>query len=214
MVLRPTATFYHWQLYSSAKVGRLEDAKQTRGFDGYAQGLHDPVNSLAAERHAKTREAEAVQIIAQLTRDSRHIPRTFKEFTRTLRPEQVVQMRTRVGGFDRDLQFRLLNWSRDIAIELIQKVVTPPRYSPNQTIRLTDTFVFRYALCLVLLYTHWVYFGQSVDRSTRKFTNDVVDMHVAALSTFFAGVLSADLSVLAVSKQARFILRSVGGYVG
>ena len=214
MVLRPTASFYHWQLYSSAKVGRLEDAKQTRGFDGYVHGLHDPDDFFAAERHAQIREAEAVQVIAQLTRDSRHIPKTFKDFTKSLRPEQVVQMRKRVGGFDKDLQFRLLNWSKDIAVSLVQKVVTPPRYSPNQTIRLTDTFVFRYALCIVLLYTHWVYYGQSVDRSTSKFTNDVVDMHVAALSTFFAGVLSADQAVLAVEKQARFILRSVGSYVG
>ncbi|WP_137898907.1 hypothetical protein [Sphingomonas sp. 2SG] len=74
-------------------------------------------------------------------------------------------------------------------------------------------FAFRYSLCCLLYYMIWVREGRTSRPSARR-VNDVVDMQVAAMATFFNGVLSADAGLQDISFGARSVLRGFGAFVG
>ena len=75
-------------------------------------------------------------------------------------------------------------------------------------------FAFRYSLCMLLYYMEWVRVGRTVGKNLPRRVNDVVDMQIAAMGTFFNGVLSADDNLQIVSNTARRVLRGFGAYVG
>lgn len=67
----------------------------------------------------------------------------------------------------------------------------------------------------MLLYTlGWVRTGSQRDRPVKKRVNDVIDLQVATVGTFFNGVLSRDKNLQEVSRAARHLLRLWGAYVG
>jgi hypothetical protein len=74
-------------------------------------------------------------------------------------------------------------------------------------------FAFRYALCIMIYYLNWVADGSTVKKLDRR-VNDVIDLQIAAMATFFNGVLSMDKQVRSVSQGARAALRNFGSFVG
>lgn len=84
---------------------------------------------------------------------------------------------------------------------------TPPR-------EITNLPVFRYCLCMALLFTRWVAGGRQKGTRPARTANDVMDANVAAYATYFDGVLSEDEKLLSVHTEARHILREIGVAVG
>jgi hypothetical protein len=101
----------------------------------------------------------------------------------------------------------------DISRALFVSTGVPERRYPRINGHALNFFIFRYAMCIVLLYTRWVHVGQQ-ERPEAKLINDVVDMHIAAVGTFFGGVLSKDERLLGVHREARYLLRIGRAYVG
>jgi hypothetical protein len=90
----------------------------------------------------------------------------------------------------------------------------PEHQYPKLNFHAFGYFIFRYAMCMTLLYTRWVHHGNLSD-NTDKLVNHVMDMHLAALGTFFGGVLSDDEMLIDVHREARWLLRATGkAFVG
>lgn len=75
-------------------------------------------------------------------------------------------------------------------------------------------FAFRYSLCVTIYYVIWVQSGRQTAQTLERRVNDVVDLQVAAMGTFFSRVVSDDQRLQRVSISARQVLRNWGAYVG
>lgn len=85
---------------------------------------------------------------------------------------------------------------------------------PMKVIHAMGLFGFRYSLCVLLYTLGWVRTGSQRDHPVEKRVNDVIDLQVATVGTFFNGVLSRDKKLQEVSRAARHLLRLWGAYVG
>lgn len=104
----------------------------------------------------------------------------------------------------------LLRSTRDFMVRNQQKGGS----EPMKVVDAMSMFGFRYSLCVLLYTLDWVRSGSSRGRQLKKRVNDVIDLQVAAVGTFFNGVLSADKKLQDVSRGARHLLRLWGAYVG
>ena len=75
-------------------------------------------------------------------------------------------------------------------------------------------FGFRYSLCVLIHTLSWISEGGGRGKKIEKRINDAIDLQVAAVSTYFEGVLSGDKQVATTAIAARSILRAWGAYVG
>ena len=107
--------------------------------------------------------------------------------------------------------FDLLLWStRDFMVRNQGK-------QPGESISVKTAmsmFGFRYSLCVLIYTLDWVRIGSQTGKPVDKRVNDAIDMQIAAVGTFFNGVLSRDKKVQEVSRGARSLLRLWGAYVG
>ena len=71
------------------------------------------------------------------------------------------------------------------------------------TIReLPNTYIFRAALCNYLCVLDWGAYGGARDANPVKHRNDMVDMNFAAYATYFDGIISADIKLNRIYKEA------------
>ncbi|MGQ3290345.1 MAG: hypothetical protein ACT6UL_21450, partial [Sphingopyxis sp.] len=75
-------------------------------------------------------------------------------------------------------------------------------------------FERRLTLCTTIYYLEWVRIGRQTGLKVDLRVNDVIDMQIAAVGTFFCGVFSLDKRLQGISQTARSILRQWGTYVG
>jgi len=158
-------------------------------------------------------ELEAATVITELTGQMQGLEEALVEMTADFTAEQIKQLRTGKDVTDetRATLFRLLKETT------ARFFVDNQPQRPRRGILLSKArgmFAFRYSLCMMIYYIKWVQIGRQTGRAAHLRVNDVIDMQLAALSTYFNGVLSADGLVWDTSKAAREILRRFGAYVG
>lgn len=125
---------------------------------------------------------------------------------------ELRQLR-RMRGVRPETQDKVLKLMQRVGGELIREATGRKRLAPMKWKDALSMFAFRYALCATLYYLFWVKDGQPTRKLERRL-NDIVDLQLAALGTFFGGVLSEDRKLLLVSANARAILRQMDAYVG
>jgi hypothetical protein len=105
------------------------------------------------------------------------------------------------------VQNKLLDMVFDIAVQVSKGAgVRPTKVRPSEIMNLP---VFRYSLCMALLFTRWVADGRPQERKPSRTINDVVDMNVASYATYFDGVLSKDKKLKSVYNEARYLLSQI-----
>lgn len=132
-----------------------------------------------------------------------------KDFTQA----ELTQIRT-VSGVKDSTRRKLLDLLKETTGTFILQNQEPGRRKPMQLGEAMGMFAFRYSLCMLLYYMEWVRVGRTTGKKIARRVNDVVDMQVAAMATYFNGVLSADEGLQTVSNTARSVLRGFGAYVG
>ncbi|NIJ18645.1 hypothetical protein FHS95_000314 [Sphingomonas naasensis] len=158
-------------------------------------------------------EPEAANVVAELGKQMHDLEEALVDITKEFKPDQVKQLRTGrdVTEDTRQTLFRLL------------KETTARFFIDNQqplnrkSISLTEArgmFAFRYSLCMMIYYILWVQNGRQVGRPEHLRVNDVIDMQLATVGTYFNGVLSTDKLVWNTSHAVRAVLRQFGAFVG
>lgn len=128
-----------------------------------------------------------------------------REERRAIAMKQTVSDATR-----RKVMDLLLEATRNFMIDNQQRQGAAPMKVKDAM----SMFGFRYSLCVLIHTLSWISEGAGRGKKLEKRVNDAIDLQVAAVGTFFEGVLSADKQVANTSSAARSILRAWGAYVG
>lgn len=157
-------------------------------------------------------EQEAREIMERLTAEVAEFQPALVDAAKDFTAAELTQIRTGVAVTDTTRR-KLLDLLKETTGSFILRNQEPGRRAPMKLTDAMSLFAFRYSLCMLLYYMTWVRRGRT-DRKLSRRVNDTIDMQVAAMATFFNGVLSADDDLQSVSHGARAVLRGFGGFVG
>lgn len=158
-------------------------------------------------------EAEATLIMARLTEEVDALEPGLVSAAKDFTQVELTQIRTMHGVAD-STRRKLFDLLKETTGSFILQNQEPGRRAPMLLRDTIGLFAFRYSLCMLLYYMEWVRIGRQTGKKLPLRVNDVVDMQLAAMGTFFNGVLSADANLQVVSNTARDVLRGFGAYVG
>lgn len=213
IVLRSVTSIYGLPINSAADARGLIDRRQTTHFaqwyDDILQAADDTTMNGLLARAKKQAQAQTEEIAAMV----QHIQPIFRNIKKRFDKQELAQLRNRTPYSD-DTQRKLLDIIYGISRALFVNTNVPERQYPQLHSHAFRYFIFRYAMCITLFYTRWVRHGNLSD-DIGKLVNHVMDMHLAALGTFFGGVLSDDEMLVDVHREARWLLRVTGkAFVG
>ena len=77
-----------------------------------------------------------------------------------------------------------------------------------------DRFLFRIALCMLLLALRWISVGGASNVNARRLRNDMVDVNFAAFATYFDGLLTADDKLASIYLEAKIWLERIFSLTG
>jgi hypothetical protein len=158
-------------------------------------------------------EADARAFMARLTEEVRVLEPGMIDAAKDFTTAELNAIRDREGVTDATSR-KLLDLLKLTTGEFILANQEPGRRTPIMVRDLLGTFAFRYSLCVILYYMEWVRVGRTTGKKVERRVNDVVDMQIAAMGSYFSGVLSADIGLQTISQTARAALRQFGAYVG
>lgn len=213
VVLHGVTSIYGMPICSAADARKIIDNRQTTSLAQWYDDVLQSERSMKmtgfiaeAQKQAQTRVAEIAAKVA-------HIQPIFRIMNTRFNANELKQMRSRIPYSD-GTQRKLLDVMYEMSRAMFMSTNVPLDQYPKLNVHALRYFIFRYAMCMTLLYTRWVHHGNLSD-DTNKLVNHVMDMHLAALGTFFGGVLSKDKMLVDVHREARFLL-SVSGraYLG
>ncbi|HEY8269258.1 MAG TPA: hypothetical protein VIG33_00095, partial [Pseudobdellovibrionaceae bacterium] len=72
---------------------------------------------------------------------------------------------------------------------------------------LSDTFIFRHAICAQSLLLKWIESGSQVNLASMKIRNDVVDINFATFALYFDGLLTKDKKLNSIYENAKRLLQ-------
>lgn len=212
-VLRRTDQILDENVTCEAATHALFDYDETIQFAALCRRLQTlpPPPGLAEEMGEH--EANARLIMSRLADQVAELEPGLVNAARDFTQAELTQIRT-VQHIEDSTRRKLLNLLKQTTGSFILQNQYPGRRAPMLLRDAMGLFAFRYSLCMLLYYMEWVRVGRTVGKKLPRRVNDVVDMQIAAMGTFFNGVLSADDNLQIVSNTARGVLRGFGAYVG
>jgi len=209
-VIRPSRRLARFPGRSAGLQRRLIDQEQSRAFAELCRQMRrtrdDPATQEAIRRTAEIASTHIDGLVAAAPT----IIALFQGHVARFTPAELVALRTRQSRSP-DMQRKLL----DIVVETTKDVAAttsaiPPACRPAEIANLP---VFRYCLCMMLLFIRWIEVGRQTKTANNRIANDVIDANIAAYATYFDGVLSTDGKLRALHREARQVLREIGGAV-
>ena len=208
VVLRGVTSIYGLQIASAADVRKLIDKRQTTAFTQWYDDIRNLDGDPTVKKLLREAEAQATAQISEIAVTVRHIQPIFQKMKGRFDNEELKELRKRTP-YGEGTQRKLLDMMFEISRVLFKNTNVPKIQYPQLNLHAFKYFIFRYAMCMTLFYTRWVHYGNLSD-DTDKLVNHIVDMHLAALATFFSGILSDDEMLVDVHREARLLLRMSG----
>lgn len=197
---------------SSGLGPRMIDSKQTAAFQDFSSFIARAKQPGLERAYIEETQQDAESNMAFLLENAKHFPGIFKMITGLFTHSELVELRDR-SPRSASTQTKLLDLMFQQTRVLYSHGEIEEQYWPKSITDATNTFAFRYALCVTLLFSHWVAEGRQMAKKPEKIVNDIVDVNVAAMATFFDGVLSNDARVSSIHSEARYVLSQIGAYL-
>lgn len=210
-MLRTSQSLLGFSGRSAGLQQRLIDNRRSRAFPHYCRLVAAAVAGDAQGQEEIRRTAHVASThIASLIDAAPTIIDLFQRHAMRFSPEEMVVLRT---GQPRSwvTQRKLIDVVFESAVDVAKTTgaIRPP-FRPEEILNLP---VFRYCLSMMLLFIRWVEGGRQTGARPKLVANDVIDANIAAYATYFDGVLSADEKLLSLHREARHVLREIGGTV-
>jgi hypothetical protein len=213
VVLRGVTSIYDLPINSATDARKLIDRRQTKSFAQWYDDVLQADDDCAMSLLLASTEKQAQAQIEEIASTVQHIQPVFRNIKDRFDNEELAQMRKRIP-YGEGTQRKLLDIMYGISRALFVNAKVPEHLYPKLNVHAFRYFIFRYAMCMTLLYTRWVHYG-NFSEDIDKLVNHVMDMHLAALGTFFGGILSDDEMLVDVHREARWLLRTTGqAFVG
>ncbi len=210
-VIKPT---HHWldEVITSARdLERLIDSEATKDLRELCQGLFQDPPTDGITSRVEARQVEAVNYVDRLSEEMGEYETALLERAKEFSASQLAEIRT--GNVVTDETREKINaLLYEITGHFILSYQEPNRTKPLSIAIARNMFAFRYALCVVLFYIEWVQLGRGSKKLTKRL-NDIVDLQIAAVSTFFSGVASSDARTRTVAKGATHMLAKWGAFI-
>jgi len=185
---------------------RFIDARQTNDFAKYCMHLKQAQNgnrslqnqllSLGEEANSYFEKSEKGLLSFGQSIDAFNEIFTERELKRLRRNEPLSD--EMVGKF--------LRQAAEIARRMFEQHPAVRRW-PTKS-ELPNTFIFRHALCGMVLALGWMQVGGAPGVSAKRHMNDLVDVGVATYGTYFDGILTRDKKLTGVFERTRFLVES------
>lgn len=212
-VLRRTDEVLGENIKLATETHVLFDYEETIEFAALCRQLQAVPEPLGLRAHMAELEANAQLIMSRLADEVAPLEAGLADAARDFTQAELTQIRT-VSSVTDSTRRKLLDLLKETTGNFILHNQEPGRRAPMLLRDTMGLFAFRYSLCMLLYYMEWIRVGRTTRKKLPRRVNDVVDMQVAAMATFFNGVLSADVGLQTISNTARSVLRSFGAYVG
>lgn len=212
-VLRRTHEILQERITSAKEIHCLFDYEGTVQFTALCRRLQTIPPPAGLKEEMALHEADARLIMSRLAEEVASLEPGLIDAANDFTEKELTQIRT-TNDVEDSTRRKLLELLKQTTGSFILQNQEPGRRTPMLLRDTIGLFAFRYSLCMLLYYMEWVRTGRTVGKKLPRRVNDVVDMQVAAMATFFNGVLSADQDLQVVSNMARGVLRGFGGYVG
>lgn len=208
MVLKTTGVVCGLSGRQAGLRSRMIDQKQTRGFPEYCKALDAArLGNESARQQLLDNGRAADEQMNRMLADAQNMPDAVRATSARFTEYEVKLIRT-----DSQFSDQLIRKVLDSVIALTRELyVRHPK--PPAAVRtldeLSNTFLFRTALCGFFLALDWIAVGGPKDVKITKLRNDIVDVNFAAYATFFDGLLSMDEKLVRIYHRAAFVLDAI-----
>lgn len=211
-VLKRTDQLLDANITSSDQTSQLIDFEAGVDLAVLASELGVVPTPVGLPEHMEELERDARLLMERLSAEVAELEPGLIDAAKDFSNDELVQIRTGEDVTDQTRD-KLRTLLKDTTARFILQNQQPGRREPLLVSEARGMFGFRYSLCMVLYYMEWVRLGRTGKKLKRR-VNDVIDKQVAALGTYFNGVLSADGDLQDTSYGARRLLRGFGAFVG
>jgi hypothetical protein len=200
IILRTTGDICGLTSFGAGLPDALIDASQTREFPAYCRHL------AAAERGNKAMEKQllahgraATAHMERLMADAALMPDIFNEASKVYTSAELKIIR-RNEPFTPAIMDKFATSVLQLSFVLFSE--HPQVTHPPEADELLDTYIFRVALCGLLLSLRWASVGGASKVKVERIRNDMVDIHFAAYATIFDGLLTNDQKLSGIYREA------------
>jgi hypothetical protein len=212
-LLRRTDEVLEERISEDEHVSRLIDYRGTIDLETLCRELQILPTPAALKVWMAEEQARAQRQMALLQDEVRPLEPGLVDAATEFSAAELAQIRSGKGVGSR-AQEKLLTLLKETTADFIRRNQQPSRTAPMSFTEARAMFAMRYSLCMIIYYIKWVQVGRQTGKKLERRVNDVVDMQLAAMGTYFNGVMSLDKDLQFVSKAARDVLRHFGAFVG
>jgi hypothetical protein len=185
--------------------------QQTEDFPTYcASVVLAPLGAETLSHYAKKQE-DAANEHSSLERQAPGLMRLYRRvIANNFSAKDREELRKR-KPLSEGLQKKLIEFSFAIRARLAQQHgEAQTEMTPHQAI---DTPLYRYALSLVVYFMHWVKDGEPDRSKLKAAVNQIVDLQIAAIATFYDGLLTREKRLAAHFEELQGLIEILGGQV-
>jgi hypothetical protein len=184
---------------------RMIDNDQSEGFADYCVLLKraqrgDTHLQRKLLEHGREANVQMDRILDDAGRMSAALDAIAATYTST----ELRQLRRVNAPYTESLVDKTLRHVAMMAAILLAEHPTVPAF-PNAQ-EAPDRFLFRIALCMLLLGLRWISVGGAANVSPQRLRNDLVDINFATFATYFDGLLTVDDKLISIYLEANIWL--------
>lgn len=187
---------------------RMIDADQTAKFGAYCETIiHAPLDT-AIERQFAFFEEQSRNYLAEVAQTAPRLFNLFRMAERAFDASDVRHLCKR-QSYPANLQKKLVHLAFAIREVLIS--AQQDRF-PKEAGLAINTYLFRYSLVVAMFFARWVKTGRNDISNPNRLLNQIFDMKITAMATFFDGLLTREPDMAEMYEEASFVSAALGGY--
>jgi len=208
-VMRDLADLTDMEGSTQRLARRMVDEDQTARFGAYCETVIGAPMDGAITRQFAFFEEQSKGYIAEVAETAPRIFNLFRQAERAFDAGDVRHLRQR-RSYPAGLQEKMVHLAFAIREVLIRE--ERDRF-PRETRLAINTYLFRYCLLVALFFARWVKTGRMDITNQDRLINQILDMKIAAVATFYDGLLSRETKMMEMFEEAVFVSAGLGGYV-
>jgi hypothetical protein len=187
---------------------RMIDNDQTQDFANYCSLLDRAQRGDASvQRELLDLGREATAQMERILADARGMSRALNGIADTYTPEELRQLRKTDAPYTEALVEKTVRHVMTMAAMMLSDHPTVTTFPDAK--EAPDRFIFRIALCMLLLAMRWISVGGPANVNAQRLRNDLVDINFAAFATYFDGLLTADEKLVSIYLEAKIWLENI-----
>jgi hypothetical protein len=191
---------------------RLIDPVQTADFGAYcATVIKAPIDP-QIEGQFRSLKAQSEDYVGDVASRAANLFNLYRLAEAGFTESDLRHLRKR-DVFPSDLVAKLVDFAFSVRGVLIRGGSERETAFPSLTREVINTVLFRYSLMVVLFFARWVQTGKTDITNPDRLTNQLLDFKIAAVATFFDGLLTKDAALTELFDDAVLVVGAMGGYV-